>query len=280
MCLGNWKPSLDNDRKKMGVKLTAIKKHYRLGLVILLFSFSSNLLAASNAPLLIFHGGRGSCKYSSHTEGRSPYGMSLYRSFYALHQKLRRHYGKGEIKYLVGCFGYRSPLNEPSLYFTSEDPKTIQVAQPGELPEIVQELMASNPYRPIYIAGHSYGGWRAMRLAERLGHLYDIRGLYTMDPISPVNCGTFQFLTGYKGCKEAPTDLDRERIKENSQIWVNFYQNRDKGLHSSEIEEATNLHLTYKKDPPSKSGACHPYADEDPRVWKIIHRAVFSTLAR
>lgn len=102
-------------------------------------------------------------------------------------------------------------------------------------------------------------------------------GLYTLDPISPVNCGPFQFVTGYHGCKEAPTDLDLNAVKQQAAVWLNFYQNEDGWLHSGAMKPAQNFRLIYGEDP-DRERSLHAMLDEDSRVWAKVNPSILNTI--
>ena len=109
---------------------------------------------------------------------------------------------------------------------------------------VEQSVSSSDENHSLFIIGHSYGGWIAMRTAERIAaQSGKIAGLVTIDPISRREC-TY---TNWDNCLSAPRDLSQkslETIAANSGNWTNFYQTRTSYLHSSTIAQAhTNTQI-------------------------------------
>jgi hypothetical protein len=100
----------------------------------------------------------------------------------------------------------------------------------------LRSVMAS--YTDIYVVGHSYGGWLAMKLVERWeGSPESIKALYTFDPISRELC----FFDRPEYCMSAPKDIlaiGRQHIRENTGVWINPWQDETFFLHSSAIPQA------------------------------------------
>src|SRR5690606_20393332 len=134
----------------------------------------------------------------------------------------------------------------------------------------IETIAKAHPKIKVFIAGHSYGGWSAMFLSEKLPATIDIQALFTLDPISPA-CGPFEVIFGSSDCHQAPKDLNNSAIKNRLQAWVNFYQTDDSWLTSSEIPEAENHHIKYTWGP-------HGDLDSDSRVWKRVQEVVETQL--
>jgi pimeloyl-ACP methyl ester carboxylesterase len=95
-----------------------------------------------------------------------------------------------------------------------------------------------NDYTHIYVVGHSYGGWLAMKLMETWnGDQNAVKSVYTLDPISKELC----YFNNPDECVSAPNDISdagRQHIQDYSGIWVNPWQENTLFLHSSRIPQA------------------------------------------
>ncbi|MEY4632147.1 MAG: hypothetical protein RIQ81_2267 [Pseudomonadota bacterium] len=112
----------------------------------------------------------------------------------------------------------------------------------------------------LFIVGHSYGGWMAMKLAVMLSGRLPLNGLITVDPISRIKC-TY---SDWDGCFSAPQDInpeERMRIKDGTDAWSNFYQTNTPYLHSGKIEQA---------DENEKVDSDHFDIDTHERVWRRL----------
>src|SRR5690606_24842844 len=82
------------------------------------------------------------------------------------------------------------------------------------LPGLIRDLSGG---RRTIILGHSYGGWVAMYAALNSRHrdgrmLFEPEILYTIDPISPLDCDIGAFLgsdpaNNLSACRQFPSDL-------------------------------------------------------------------------
>ncbi len=117
----------------------------------------------------------------------------------------------------------------------------------------VRQQMAEATH--VYIIGHSYGGWLALRLVDSAvyGDASSVKALFSVDPISKIRC-SFSTLSG---CFSAPEDIEvrsRQHIKNATDVWVNPWQNQTFYLHSSAIDEADrnpNIPLSHQSMPES-----------------------------
>jgi hypothetical protein len=130
----------------------------------------------------------------------------------------------------------------------------------------------------VFIAGHSHGGWMAMKTAYQMAFIQQVqvRQLLTIDPISYKLCpsqwfpahliySTFNWLGEPGDCHRAPADLDHliPTIKEvTGDHWTNIYQESMPYLTSGPIEEA-NKNIRY--EPPTTTD------------WMLAHRAITRT---
>ena len=139
---------------------------------------------------------------------------------------------------------------------------------------------------PVYVWGHSHGGWTAMDLVRNVAQL-NYRNLVTVDPISVVNCGPLVFSGGVlsgdaPGCREAPADLEDEvsTIAQRAKHWTNWFQLEFPLLHSEQISAATeNFERAYDANWTSIMGA-HAVIEVDPDLWQQTAQYVVDDLRR
>ena len=130
----------------------------------------------------------------------------------------------------------------------------------------------------IFVAGHSHGGWMAMRTAYQVSliHRAKLQQLLTIDPISytlcashwfPVNVlyNTFNWFGEPDDCHRAPRDLEHiipTIVETANGQWVHIYEDTMPYLTSGPIEQA-NLNIRY--EPPTNLD------------WVTAHRAIMHT---
>ena len=141
----------------------------------------------------------------------------------------------------------------------------------------------SMPMR-LFVAGHSHGGWEAMRLAAYVGQYprLKIENLVTIDPISYNLCYstsylwhvlniTLEELSGIPDdCSKAPEDLlswGPNIEAATGSNWTNFYQSNLSYLHSGPVPSAT-----WNIDMPNEAGTNdwvgHRSIVHDQRIWQ------------
>jgi pimeloyl-ACP methyl ester carboxylesterase len=209
--------------------------------------------------LLVVMGGNTSCARDA--DGRnSPRGMSMYEPFTQLVSDLE---GQGRVvDYLLTCHTSSATVQA----FGSDDPDTLLQLDRAAFQAKLAQLKVREADSKVYMAGHSYGGWLAMKTALELDIRYD--GMFTIDPISRETC-TF---TRPFGCTSAPGDINtsmRELIRQRSGTWANYYQTRTGYLRSSAIAQAhENAELEYS----------HVDIDTAPEVWSRLTESVLTDL--
>lgn len=208
--------------------------------------------------LVVALGGYNSCGSSN-----NPYSIGMYGQTEALVKKLSARTPK--VKYIVACLRTAAPPTGEGRYVTSDAPNDIRVGDAAKLKSVIESMSTKNT--PIFVIGHSYGGWLSMYLSTQLADR-KLAGLFTVDPISPKTCGPVEVLIGAAGCHQAPRDLENGDILKTTAHWLNFFQTDDRWLTSSEIDEAQNFHITYDDS--------HTAIDGDDRVWTRIVTTVQS----
>jgi len=211
--------------------------------------------------LFVVMGGRTSCGSKQPPAA----GIGMHRPFQKMVGELKKENPNANIDYLVSCLNSSPPPSAKAPYITSEDPKKSHEGNANVLESEISRLAAKYDDTEIFMVGHSYGGWLAMYLAERTPLKNGIRAFFTVDAISTL-CGPMEYVFGSDYCHQAPRDRDNTAIVKNSRRWVNFYQDDDGMLHSSDIPEATNHRIDFR--------GAHTQIDNDPRTWEIIKSEV------
>jgi hypothetical protein len=195
----------------------------------------AHLVPEGNSPEVPYYvilGGNHSCRRALASMGHeSPYETPMYQNF---ERNLLDNFKVNfyPIHYLVSCYDKKRKI----FYATSQDPTTILPAAEQTIRDVI--LSETLPGQRIILVGHSYGGWLAMQLAADIAPQRPIVGLFTLDPISALQC-TPKLLDG---CKQAPTDIGpqtQQAIAQSVGVWENFYQTQTKLLHSSAIPAAS-----------------------------------------
>jgi hypothetical protein len=165
------------------------------------------------------------------------------------------------IRWLFTCFNKRSDLYLQS----SSDDHVIHGGSWGTHTVLRRVETLSDQYRrPIFLIGHSHGGWLAMQVAEAMRSPLSHGYLATIDPISFVECNAATFadaisslITGWTGawgqlapCQRAPGDFQRqnlERIRTNldGQPWKHYYQQHFHPLHSGPMHYGPDSSLDF-----------------------------------
>lgn len=163
-------------------------------------------------------------------------------------------------EYVVSCYS----AQDNSIYFlTSRAPNEIRSSERPEFIETIENMMTTGA--PIYLIGHSHGGWLSIKTANDLAQNHRLKALFSIDPISRTGCTTSIF----SNCTSAPRDIstqERQFIKSKTEKWQNFYQTETSYLHSSPIDQATiNLKVT----------APHTEIQLTDIVWQSIDAAVY-----
>lgn len=206
------------------------------------------------APLVVVTGGYASCSGDG-AGGVSPFGGNTtaagVRFVNGLHDHFTATGWKGMsdsgIRWLFSCFTETSDL----FLQGSEDDGVVQTGawDFGALLSRVEKL--SDDYqRPIFVIGHSHGGWLAMQLVEAFRKPITAGYLVTNDPISFVECNASTYADAIFSvfgawertapCRRAPGDFtgaDIRKIRENlnGNQWKHYWQQHFVALHSGEI---------------------------------------------
>jgi hypothetical protein len=207
-------------------------------------------------PLIVGMSGYSTCTESDsyHNGNQGPLGAQLFRKIEPIFQQITDKLGI-EPGLMASCFTNDSKLIAAS---SLDAWKLTKPTDKDYLASVHQQI---DFFTHIFVVGHSYGGWLSMKLAETYNGAKDkIKTLHTIDPISKELC----YFDNVSECLSAPRDLDahaRGRIRDNTEIWVNAWQDTTFFLHSSAIDEA---------DENPKYEAEHWDIDNDDDLWETI----------
>ena len=204
------------------------------------------------APVFVAMGGFNSCGNDAISAGFSPYSTPLARKVDALiadsvAEMSRRYaefrsYAGEEIRWVYSCLD-----NKGDIFFASSNDHKIYgvpMAERGAVWNAI-DRESDGRKRPVYIVGHSMGGWLAMRAILEIVAEVTVNGLVTIDPISPPNCNPATYVRllsslnpdDLTGCRQAPSDFSendlsaiKRRLKPGG--WKHFYQTNFLPLHS------------------------------------------------
>jgi hypothetical protein len=163
---------------------------------------------------------------------------------------------------IFSCYDPFSPTMR--VYDVRNNPQSVAIDQ-AEFDNIVLPQVPN--YSRVVVMGHSYGGWRAMKLVSSPQFQTVSRGnatLVTIDPISKTNCNT----PLDKGCRMAPTDFDPgELLTLNSRTkWLNAVQAPGIVIGSDAMPAA---HVNVKL-----AGTNHFLIVYDARLWIAINEVL------
>lgn len=201
-------------------------------------------------PLVVVTGGYDSC-VDDGSGGISPFGSNFTAEGVRLVSEL--HGVDPGTRWLFSCFTDTSDL----YVWGDEDSGPVYADGVYALVDRVGKL--SDDYaRPIFIIGHSHGGWLAMRLAEALKKPIKTGFLATLDPISFTECNASTYADALFNpwyawsttapCRRAPGDftagdIQRIRANLNGNQWKHWWQDHFVPLHSGEIPGGPDFSL-------------------------------------
>lgn len=262
----------------------------------------TNNVAGGNTVLLVYMGGFNSCSSDS-PDGL--YGMAKYNELKTAME------GRG--KTVLSFFSCYNGFSSTELKYRSNGGAVQTTAWDNPRPLFDAVKALSNDHTlPTYVIGHSYGGWLSSSMAMYFGG-NAIRGLYTIDPISPYHCNQGMFaatvaaslsvvnaFTPPNGCERAPSQYTsndnrtyppglvnnsanrlRTMARAGAAEWRSYYQTKDY-LHSSAIPQAGgfpgNTFVRYWVFVIGTNSAPHVRIHIEKEVWDSIRSRVLGTL--
>ncbi len=222
----------------------------------------SRLMDSSDSVFLAVFGGNQSCKVDD-AGIRSPRGMDMYEPFRVLSEKLTIDHG-WNVTWLLTCHDSDAAVK----WVSSNAPEQMQSMTIAQVAPKIQDLVAANAPAQVYLAGHSYGGWLALKAGLALDEEVNVEGLFTIDAISRPNCS----FANPAQCTQFPSDVtpaQRLTLKERTDTWVNFYETQTSFLHSSPAAEADeNLQIA----------TTHTAIDSHVSVWNRLTARITQAL--
>jgi pimeloyl-ACP methyl ester carboxylesterase len=191
----------------------------------------SSLKGTVNRVMVVLLGGNASCKPDSRGQ-RSPLGQDMYAPFRNLHDRMANENGWG-VDWLLTCHNSDAAVK----YVTSEAPTQILSMNLEDVAPKISEMVAANESDRLYVAGHSYGGWLALKAGLALPEDVKLDGLFTIDPISRPLCS----FDNPAECNRAPRDITRDQrlfLSDRTDHWTNYWEDQTWYLHSGPMEEA------------------------------------------
>ncbi len=209
--------------------------------------------------------------------------------------------GHPDAKMYYGCFdgGYEAHPRDVVEHFylytmTSDGRWSIATEMPAQTAPLEIALMVRREMRDdaseapdVMIAGHSHGGWMAIRVASQLSLIegLKIRELLTIDPVSYTLCASKWFpayitmkVIGWGGepadCHRAPRDLEAiEPIvaAKTGHHWTNIYQDTMPFVSSGAIASATR-NFEYTSKTVFDAFTAHRAAFLDSTSWSRFYR--------
>jgi hypothetical protein len=238
--------------------------------VLLLNGLVAGAASLPKKILFLVQGGYDSCSSSSRSD-LPPLGMKMVPPFLKMLSAVSKVDPAFTPLVITGCLDTDPPPSGYAQFVVPDRPKNVVYGPTSKLQSELTRMVLANPDAPIVFIGHSYGAWMAMHLALKPA-FKRIALLVTLDPIGP-ECGPLGVVFGDSACHNAPTDLDNRSIGRKSDKWINFYQEDDSWLSSSEIAGAENYAVDVTWGP-------HSDINRNTRVWSVIQKAVIAALPR
>ncbi len=222
-------------------------------------------------PILVLIGGYNSCKIPFNT----PLNIGLYEASASLRAELSEREG---FLTIIGCF---LPSTSTMQYLFSSDIEHIHKVAVDDFIAAIQQTITKISAYDLYVIGHSYGGWVAVRAAAKFPATVRISEFSTLDSVSPLKCPPKKIAASYASrhpnpdCTTSPQDQAGENILTRQRVtfWQHFYQYTSPYLHAAPISEASeNLFFDYPDNP--GAFAAHANMDIDPRVWNSINQRI------
>lgn len=207
-------------------------------------------------PVIITMGGFNSCESSEGTS--TPRGNHRWDQGARLSEKFAQ---ESEL-WLRSCFDKWGNIH----YISSLNRRRILTVTIDTLDEYLATIstLSERGRNPVFILGHSHGGWLALTTIHQLPSWVSVKLISTVDPISPKHCTPSNYIaaiaapifsgTVLEGCRQAPTDLNDSiradilaRIPDGS--WRHYYQRNFLPLSSSAFGGSSLPHFTQDLSP-------------------------------
>ena len=180
-------------------------------------------------------------------------GMDLIDMFDAAKSAVAAIEGLRDPAYLVSCYSFDP---ESISYVLSTNPEKIRFSKVASMETDFAKLLKDTPNPLVFLVGHSYGAYTALKMISKSAEGTKVSGLVTLDAISKIGCTPENALPAVletgpapKECLEAPSDIEaaeQKAILAKAPTWLNFYQTDSTILHSGEFTSAKNFKMHYE----------------------------------
>jgi hypothetical protein len=229
----------------------------------------------------------------------SPWDGRTTKGFKPFYNRMRETDSDVKIYFMLVCL-QTGPANKAQMRFiTSDKLAVLHQTKDGrtpyrteDLPDLVAQYFPDTAI-PTYVVGHSYGGWVVMNYIRDIARQgRNIKGLFTLDPISSLQCPPLAQILKSPACTFAPGTISGSPDIPNQEIinslprdgvWYNFFQNNG-GLHSSAIPQlqsfGRNIDRTEKFDGNSAAAteAAHRNMGLLEDNWDIIYERIIESM--
>jgi pimeloyl-ACP methyl ester carboxylesterase len=205
------------------------------------------------SPVVVTLGGFNSCAVGP--QGPTPRSTDRWTRSEALSNR----FGGSDPRWVRACFDRASRLH----FVSSANPAVVRTTTLDALGPFFDSIasLTEGAAHPLYVQGHSYGGWLGMYLVWYLPQSTDVRLLFAVDPISPAHCTVSSYLlalstagTSLAGCQRAPSDFSaadrrylRQRVRDGG--WRHYFQRNFLPLRSSAYSDGAEPHRSYDLSP-------------------------------
>jgi hypothetical protein len=203
-------------------------------------------------PVFAFLGGYTSCPKNVDGDD-DPLGMDLIDMFESAKGAVAAIEGLNDPAFLLSCYSFDP---ESISYVVSTNPEKIRFSKVSNMESDFAKLLSSTPNPIVFLVGHSYGAYTALKMISNSAEGTKISGLVTLDAISKLGCTPANALPAVletgpapQACLEAPADIEsaeQKAILAKAPTWLNFYQTDSTILHSSEFSSAKNFKMHYE----------------------------------
>lgn len=254
-------------------------------------SLPAKILAApislqQRQPVIIAMGGFNSCRrdLSRADEQKHWWNLMEYR------QQIESAYGR-EPRWIFSCF---ASSNASVTMYNSWEDRGNSIESLGSGIQKIKSLLATRNDYAVFLVGHSYGGWFAIKTAMALQGLVPVVNLASIDPISTKLCipssmkrVIIRSLFG-RGeltdpeCTRAPQDLIEDAAARPPTFyhWQNFYQVQARNLHSGPMEVANeNIRISGDANDNSTGTSMHVAIGGVELVWDAIFGKSLATIS-
>lgn len=209
-------------------------------------------------PVVVTMGGYNSCR--SDSSGKpTPMGTERWKKSARISSK----YAAARELWVRACFDTKANIH----YVSSASPNTVKTASVSDPLPFFKAIDAHvvDESTPVFLIGHSHGGWLAMYTAFWLPSDVPVKRLFTVDPISPRSCTSESYYSSLlsksalQGCQASPGDFSEAELSKivnrlPAQAWSHFYQRNFLPLRSSAFTGSAKPGLSQDLSPFLKVG--------------------------